>query len=394
MPNPFALSGIDFLKKQQGLSGRSILAGILDLGVAAVPDLPGLIQSYGLTGDSFVPVTPSDPLGHGTPCSGILIGNGSCSKGQFQGIAPQAKLISVQLPAVQRGEQMIFEGSSDLVAKAIRFFIQQKDAHHDANGQPLPLRLIAISIGKKFEDNGEPYQPPEHNPINLAVQAAWHAGIFVVCAAGNYGPRSGTILSSPANDPLVLTVGATDGSQDTREQSILHKESSRGPTREGHPKPDLLAPGGGLTTTKAPGSILDRKGQLVREFMRLSPQDLLERLTANPRAFFPLFEFTGNSQLASPDLYERAKKLLPAERPIGEHYTTFGATSGACMVAGGGILLLLELANRLTLEISPDQMKSILVRTCDKLKMERDSAQGAGHINFRRAYFELLKLKR
>src|ERR1700693_4757707 len=51
-----------------------------------------------------------------------------------------------------------------------------------------------------------------YDPLHQAVENLWQAGIVVVAAAGNYavnGQQSG-VLYAPANDPFVITVGATD----------------------------------------------------------------------------------------------------------------------------------------------------------------------------------------
>ena len=64
------------------------------------------------------------------------------------------------------------------------------------------------------------------DPLCQAVEAAWKAGIVVVCAAGNNGRAANTAntagaanegwgtaygsIKSPGNDPYVITVGATE----------------------------------------------------------------------------------------------------------------------------------------------------------------------------------------
>lgn len=65
----------------------------------------------------------------------------------------------------------------------------------------------------------------------------------VIVAAGNSGPGSQTILS-PGNSSSVITVGAVDDKRtpSTADDSIA-PFSSRGPTREGLRKPDVVAPG-------------------------------------------------------------------------------------------------------------------------------------------------------
>src|SRR5437870_7940161 len=102
------------------------------------------------------------------------------------------------------------------------------------------------------------------DPLCQAVEAAWQAGIVVVVAAGNSGRDNslgthgyGTI-AVPANDPYVITVGATN-MHDTfsRADDTVTSYSSKGPTLIDHiVKPDLVAPGNRVVSLIAPGSKL------------------------------------------------------------------------------------------------------------------------------------------
>src|SRR6266704_3212891 len=99
-----------------------------------------------------------------------------------------------------------------------------------------------------------------------AVEAAWHAGIVVVVAAGNDGRTNYSVLNgygtitAPGNDPYVITVGAmnTKGTPD-RSDDVMTSYSSKGPTAIDHiVKPDLVAPGNLIVSLDAPGSTLAR----------------------------------------------------------------------------------------------------------------------------------------
>jgi hypothetical protein len=78
--------------------------------------------------------------------------------------------------------------------------------------------------------------------ISQAVDKAVSKGVVVVVAAGNSGPDSGTI-TSPGCSKKGITVGAVDDNDN------VPSWSSRGPTDDGRVKPDLVAPGVGITST-------------------------------------------------------------------------------------------------------------------------------------------------
>jgi serine protease AprX len=65
-----------------------------------------------------------------------------------------------------------------------------------------------------------------------------------VVAAGNLGTEVHAVDFAPANDPLVVTVGALDG-------AARAAFSSSGATQDGLRKPDLLAPGVGVVSLLA-----------------------------------------------------------------------------------------------------------------------------------------------
>jgi len=73
-------------------------------------------------------------------------------------------------------------------------------------------------------------------------------GIVVVVAAGNAGP--GAPITAPANDPFVISVGATDDmATATTTDDRLAAFSSYGTTVDGIRKPDLVAPGRHIVST-------------------------------------------------------------------------------------------------------------------------------------------------
>ena len=93
------------------------------------------------------------------------------------------------------------------------------------------------------------------DPLDAAVEFAWHAGIVVVAAAGNRGNAADAVQYPPGNDPFVISVGATDevGTADPGDDTLA-AFSSRGVTQDGVAKPNVVAPGARIVAPLAMGS--------------------------------------------------------------------------------------------------------------------------------------------
>ena len=89
------------------------------------------------------------------------------------------------------------------------------------------ISVVCMSFGADGDEN--------FDPLCRGAEALWNAGITVVAAAGNSGPKTNSI-KSPGTNPYIITVGALD-----IKNNQVANFSSRGPTIYGH-KPDLLAP--------------------------------------------------------------------------------------------------------------------------------------------------------
>jgi serine protease AprX len=229
----------------RGVTGRGVTVAVLDTGVASVPDLAGrLVQVRDdLTGQT----TPcknlsgeldcNDRYGHGTFIAGLVAGNGASSGGRWKGVAPEASVLSVKTAGA--------DGAADVsnVLAAIQWVVSFKDRYN--------IRVLNLSLGT---DSTQDWRV---DPLNYAVERAWAAGMTVVVAASNEGPSAGTI-TKPADDPWVVTVGATDD----RGTAALGDDqlpdfSGRGPTAHGLAKPDVAAPGAHVISLRAPGSTID-----------------------------------------------------------------------------------------------------------------------------------------
>src|SRR5438552_550494 len=77
----------------EGVDGDGVTVAVVDTGVAQVADLSGrLAGGVDFSGGN----NPyNDEFGHGTFVAGLIAGNGSSSNGQYKGVAPKARIVSV-----------------------------------------------------------------------------------------------------------------------------------------------------------------------------------------------------------------------------------------------------------------------------------------------------------
>jgi len=168
---PFIGTSIPY---QSGYDGSGIIISIIDTGIDLNhPDLNGqIIGGYDFVDNDEV---PEDINGHGTQVAGIIASNGN-----FKGIAPNSKILMYKVS--EDGESV----PSNLIIKAI-----EKSIEDGAD-------IINISLGIN----------QTNTKIDQAVNKAIKNNIFVVTAAGNFGPELSTI-GSPGINPNAITVGAT-----------------------------------------------------------------------------------------------------------------------------------------------------------------------------------------
>jgi len=168
---PFIGTSIPY---QSGYDGSGIIISIIDTGINLNhPDLDGqIIGGYDFIDNDDM---PEDINGHGTQVAGIIAANGN-----LKGIAPNSKILMYKVS--EDGESV----PSNLIIKAI-----EKSIEDDAD-------IINISLGIN----------QTNTKIDQAVNKAVKNNIFVVTAAGNFGPELSTI-GSPGINPNAITVGAT-----------------------------------------------------------------------------------------------------------------------------------------------------------------------------------------
>ncbi|OLC58731.1 MAG: hypothetical protein AUH85_00205 [Chloroflexi bacterium 13_1_40CM_4_68_4] len=210
-------------------NGASITVAVVDSGVAENRDLSGKV----LTRVDFVNdgVSSYDPGGHGTYVAGLIAGS-------VTGVNATAKIVSLRV-LNERGV-----GRSRDALAAFDWLLRHRADYG--------VRVVNLSWGAVQRSSYDT------DVLAAAAESLWFAGMTVVAAAGNDGPRAGTI-NTPGSDPFIITVGSVDqGGTLPRGDDRESVWSSRGPTLDGFAKPELLAPGEDVVSLRVPGSFLDR----------------------------------------------------------------------------------------------------------------------------------------
>jgi serine protease AprX len=90
-------------------------------------------------------------------------------------------------------------------------------------------------------------QPYNESALNAAAEILWFNGIVVVASSGNWdweGDFINPIYTAPANDPFIITVGATTEKGTTRvTDDAIASYSAEGETQDFFLKPEIYAPG-------------------------------------------------------------------------------------------------------------------------------------------------------
>ena len=194
--------------------------------------------------------TPDD-YGHGTMVASLAAG----SAARYPGAAPTADIVSVRV-LDERGRGL----TSDVIA-GVDWILQHRDEY--------AIRVANFSLHSAKANSFR------FDPLDRAVEGLWLAGVVVVTSAGNYeGGGRQQLVYAPANDPFVITVGASDihGTAATGDDDVA-PWSGYGYTADGFAKPEIVAPGRAVVgaVPRTASLALERPDNVVElGYMRLS----------------------------------------------------------------------------------------------------------------------------
>jgi len=300
------------------LQGQGVGVAVVDSGVNDRGDLStGKKENRLIVTEKFNSFTNSgsDKYGHGSHIAGIIGGNGDMSRGAYIGVAPKVDILSLKV-SDDRGA-----GTTTDLINGLQWVLQNKDTYN--------IRVVNISLNSSV---AESYLT---NPISAAVEILWFNGIVVVVSAGNNGSGNDNgVLYPPANDPFVITVGATDDrGTATPNDDVLASYSAYGITTDGFSKPDIVAPG----------------------------TNIISVLSAN------------GSELAKGHPSHRVDGFAGGK----DYYFRMSGTSMATAVVSGAVALLLQDEPGL----NPDQVKHRLMATARTFSGPAAGSTGAGYLD-------------
>lgn len=198
-----------------------VTVAVLDTGIGMHPDFGGRLVAFA----DFVDGRQGnyDDSGHGTHVAGCVGGNGYASRGLYRGMAPACKL------CVGKVLDYNGEGSIDSMYRGLEWVLHNRARYR--------IRVLNVSLGIGTQNEKE-----RMTELVDLLDAAWEQGIVVVCAAGNNGPREGTI-SPLGGSRKVITVGCHEGGYFGTRKDLCENYSGRGSRSMLYRKPDIVAPG-------------------------------------------------------------------------------------------------------------------------------------------------------
>lgn len=236
---------VDAAAWKTGLTGAGQVVGIADTGLDTGADNSGMhadfkgriqnIYALGRSGDA------SDTHGHGTHVAGSVLGTGAA--GEAKGMAPGAKVVFQSVGDANGGLGGIPEDLGSLFDQAYK----------------AGARIHSDSWGVPFASGGNVYDAQSAAVDRFVWERPDMAILF---AAGNDGDHDGdgkvnySTVSTPGTAKNTITVGASENNRPDKGKHADNPNqlaifSSRGPTPDGRVKPDVVAPGSWILSTKS-----------------------------------------------------------------------------------------------------------------------------------------------
>jgi serine protease AprX len=323
-------------------TGRGITVAFVDAGFFPHPDLVAPVNRICAWADASEPYIKQREFGsadlprwpgwdaqatgqwHGLMTTTAACGNATLSRGFYRGLAPDARLVLVQV-ADASGQIR-----NPAIARALRWL--------GDNASRLGIGVVSLSLG------GDPVPQHQDNEVDRDVAALVERGIVVIAAAGNDGERR---LVPPASAPAAITVGGLDDRNEFGHEAWQLWHSNYGETTGRAPKPELVAPSLHVVAPILPGSMLAAEAPA-------------------------LFARRGDPAIEAE---------LSVRKMVTPHYQHVEGTSFAAPIVAGVVAAMLEANPSLT----PRRVRELLQAAAQPVAGASPERQGAGAVDAGRA---------
>lgn len=196
--------------------------------------------------------------------------SGDQEQRRLHGVAPRARLVSLRVLDGQG------QGRSSNIIRALEYI------REELNDNPKELRVHGVNLSVGYEFDAEMFACGQ-SPLCVEVNRLAQTGVVVVAAAGNTGyatisassrtTRVGLAnsINDPGNAEAAITVGSTH--RDAPHTFGISYFSSKGPTGDGRPKPDLVAPGERILSCAAGQKKTEALDQIAQQSQHSSSPD-------------------------------------------------------------------------------------------------------------------------
>lgn len=360
------------LDADERFTGKGVTIAFLDSGFYPHVDLTSprnrivayrsLLDPDGKLDSLFQPDVAS---WHGMMTSVVAAGNGSLSNGFYRGLAPDSDVVLVKLARTGRiTDDDIFVG--------LRWVLDNREKYG--------IRVVNISAG------GDDEQSYLTDPLSQIVEDCTRAGIVVVCAVGNAGHLPNHPVVPPASAPSCIAVGGLDDNNSLDRARRGMYRSSYGPTVDGLQKPEVIAPSIWVPAPILPNTPTASQAALLKQLDVASDDDLHSIIEQNHGIDDEL-----DAAIDRPvhSIRQIITLKIRRENVITKHYKYVDGTSFSAPIVSSLVAQMLEANSAL----SPQEVKTILIKTAERLPHYEVDRQGWGVIDPRRAVEAALSVR-
>lgn len=294
---------------------------------------------------------------HGMMTSVVAAGNGSLSNGFYRSIAPEANVVLVKLARTGRITEQNIQNGLEWVLE---------------NREKFDIKIVNISAGGDFE------QSYLHDSLSQLVEECVSQGLTIICAVGNAGHLPNHPVFPPASSPSAISVGGLDDKNSINRSRRGMYRSSYGPTFDGFQKPEIIAPSIWVPAPILPNTPTAQQAEFLETLDKAEDDELYKLIEANPNIDA---ELDGSLDRPVYLIRQIISLKLRQENVITAHYKFVDGTSFAAPIVSSVIAQMLEANPNLT----PQQIKRILISTSERLPNYEVDRQGWGVINPRGA---------